>query len=112
MLLTEDIHDNGEVRVYATRGHTVVSYFAEDSEGGTVLHVEPGFLADPKHIDLTTYAGVRRCALDEAGRRLSCEWHEVELHPFGQILAIADVLPKHRNGWSGRTKKVLPRGGR
>ncbi len=112
MLLTHDIDDDGETRVYATRGHTIVSYFTEDNDGGAVLHMEPGFLADPRYIDIATYAGVRRTVLEEAARRLCCERHEVELHSFGRILEIADAPSKYRHGWSGRTKKLFPRAGR
>ncbi len=112
MLLTQDIDDDGETRVYATRGHTIVSYFSEDTEGGAVLHMEPGFLSDPRYIDIATYAGVRRAVLEEAARRLRCECHEVEMHPFSRILEIADAPSRYRHGWSGRTKKILPRAGR
>lgn len=114
MFLTPDFSDDGELRLYATRTSSVVAYFTEDGEGGSVMRLEPGWLAYPEHILTAAYMGVRSAVLEEVSKRLSCEAHEVERHTFGQLMAIADPLPKMQHHWYGRSRqpKRAPRAGR
>ena len=104
MIFTEETTDEGQRRVYATRNNTVVTYFVDDGEGGTLLHMEAGWLAYPDQIRTATYVEIRRCVLIEAGRRLCCQAHEVESLPFDHILTIADPLPRYRHHWAGRSQ--------
>jgi hypothetical protein len=109
MLLTAETTDDGERRVYYTRYHSIVSFFAEDGEGGISAHAHPGWLAHPLPTD-EQLASIRLSMLSEAARRLGCRVDQVQLHTLDDIAKVSDPLPKYRLHWAGRTR-IKGRGG-
>lgn len=106
MLLTAETTDDGEARVYFTQQASVVSYFTDDTEGGTQVHVTPGEFACPWSTTEAKLAAVGQAMLAETARRLNCRPEAVVSHSLSQIAAVADPLLKHRNTWTGRSRSL------
>ena len=89
MIFTEETTDDGELSVYATNHASVVSYFTDDSEVGTVLHVEPTEFACPWTTRGAKLDSVRDAVIAEAARRLACFPDQVLLHGMDAIAALS-----------------------
>jgi len=79
MILREMSMPDGEVRLYCTRISQVVSYFADDGEGGSVLWLEPGDMA---LVQDSTMDETRAWILDHVSQRLQCPPDRVETLPI------------------------------
>jgi hypothetical protein len=108
MLISMESTAEGEKRVYCTRGHSVVTYFVDDGEGGSMLSVEPGEFADPFSTTDEKLMAVKESVLAEVARRLSCDPAEVECRPMAELASICDPHLKIRDHWSGRAKAKRP----
>ncbi len=64
-------------RLYLARTGTLLAYFTDDGEGGSMLHVEPGWLAREELLAISDYAEVRQAAFDTVARKLGCPPQEV-----------------------------------
>lgn len=106
MIVTEETTDEGELRIYFTRQHSVVSYITDDGEGGVQIHVEPNEFACPYATTPEKIAAVRMSLIEEAARRFACKLDQVETLRFADIRAIADPHLKFRHTWSGRSKAI------
>lgn len=102
MLLTEESTRDGNVRIYATQQASIVTYFEDDGEGGTMLQVEPGEFASPFVVTPERLAAVKDAVLDEVARRLSCPTDKVLCRSMSELSLITDPLLRERHTWSGR----------
>lgn len=102
MLLTIETTSRGEDRIYATQQASVVTYFAEDSDGGTVLHVQAGEFACRWSTTQAKLDAVRDCVLAEVASRLSCPTEKVLCRSLAEIALVADPLTDRRYDWSSR----------
>lgn len=108
MLISLESTAEGEKRVYCTRGHSVVAYFADDGEGGSMLSVEPGEFASPFTVTDEKLEAVKLSVLEEVARRLSCDPAEVPARPMVDLVHICDPHLKQRDHWVGRAKARRP----
>lgn len=108
MLISLESTAEGEKRVYCTRGHSVVAYFADDGEGGSMLSVEPGEFASPHTATEQKLADVKLSVLLEVARRLKCDADAVQQKPLAEIAAICTPHVKYRDHWVGRAKAKRP----
>src|SRR3569832_750320 len=108
MLISIESTAEGEKRVYCTRGHSVVTYFADDGEGGSMLSVEPGIFADPYSTTPEKLQATKDAVLSEVARRLACDPGEVQCRSFGEIIGICDPHLTHRDHWTGRARAKRP----
>lgn len=95
MILREMSMPDGEVRLYCTRIAQVISYFADDGEGGSVLWLERGDMA---MVQDSTMDEVRAWILSDVGQRLQCPADHVESLPIEtlcQKLAWQPDPPRH-----------------
>ena len=95
MIMREMSMPDGEVRLYCTRVAQVVSYFADDGEGGSVLWLEPGDMA---LLQDNIMNDVRAWILDTVAQRLSCKPEHVETLPIKYLcrhLAWQPEPPRH-----------------
>lgn len=95
MILQTMSMPDGEVRLYCTRISQVVSYFADDGEGGSVLWLEPGDMAN---VQDSTIDDVRAWILANVGQRLNCVPAQVEtlsLETLCRELAWQPEPPRH-----------------
>lgn len=86
---------DGEVRLYCTRIAQVVSYFADDGEGGSVLWLEPGDMA---MVQDNAMEEMRAWILSDVGQRLACPPDRVEtlsIETLCQRLAWHPEPPRH-----------------
>ena len=79
MILREMSMPDGEVRLYCTRISTIISYFADDGEGGSVLWLEPGDMAIVQDGIMDE---VRAWILSDVATRLKCPPDQVETLPI------------------------------
>jgi hypothetical protein len=109
MLLSLETEDDGSQRVYFTRANSVISYFADDGEGGVSAHVAPGEFACPYGTTDHKLSAVKMCMLEETARRLACRIDQVQLHSLDDLKRVCDPHLKHSYHWAGRSK-TRPRG--
>lgn len=79
MILREMSMPDGEVRLYCTRISTIISYFADDGEGGSVLWLEPGDMAIVQDGIMDE---MRAWILSDVAQRLECPPNQVETLPI------------------------------
>jgi hypothetical protein len=94
MLITLETTTRGEKRVYCTRTNSVVSFFADDGDGGSMLSVEHGEFAFPSPFADERLQAVKLAVLEEVALRLSCRPSQVEEVPFDELAAICDPDPE------------------
>lgn len=70
---------DGEVRLYCSRISQIISYFADDGDGGSVLWLEAAEMAV---VQDSTMDDVRVWILDEVAKRLCCHPSDVETFPI------------------------------
>ncbi|MBS0232104.1 MAG: hypothetical protein JSR99_01315 [Proteobacteria bacterium] len=109
MLISLETTAEGEKRVYCTRGNSVVTYFADDGEGGSMLSVEPGEFASPYSTTEEKLQAVKESVLREVARRLSCEPAEVQAKPMADLTRICDPHLAFRDHWVGRGRRPFVR---
>lgn len=102
MLLTEDFEDGELARIYATQQASVVTYFADDEEGGTVLHAELGEFASPWANPPEKIEAVKAAVIEEVARRLNCPADKVLSRSLAEISLVADPIIRNKHTWSGR----------
>ncbi len=86
---------DGEVRLYCSRISQIISYFADDGEGGSVLWLEPGDMAN---VQDSTMDETRSWILDTLAKKLSCTPDKVETFPIDDLcqrLAWQPEPPRH-----------------
>lgn len=108
MLISMESTEEGQKRVYCTRGQSIVAYFAEDEEGGSMLHVEPGEFASPYVVTEDRLQAVKLSVLLEVARRLTCDADAVQQKPLAEIATICTPHLKHRDHWVGRARAKRP----
>jgi hypothetical protein len=108
MLISIESTAEGEKRIYCTRGHSVVTYFTDDGEGGSMLSVVPGEFASPFVVTDDRLQEVKLSVLEEIARRLSCDPAEVQAKPMVEIAAVCDPHLKYRDHWVGRARAKRP----
>lgn len=102
MLLTIESTPAGDLRIYATQQASVVSYFVDDGEGGTMLCVEPGEYACRWSTTQEKLDWLRAAVLDEVAGRLSCPADKVLCRSMSELAMVADPLLAMRHTWTGR----------
>jgi hypothetical protein len=102
MLLTEETTDGNTVRIYATQQASVVTYFTDDGEGGTLLHGELGEFASPWSVTPEKVEAVKAAVLEDVARRLNCSIDKVLCRSMADLSLVTDPLIKTRHSWSGR----------
>jgi hypothetical protein len=103
MLLTEETTPEGEARIYATQMASVVTYFTDDGEGGTMLHAEPGEFACRWSTTQDKLDAVREAVLAETAVRLNCPVDKVLHRSLSDLSLIADPITiPVRHTWSRR----------
>lgn len=108
MLLTVESTDDGQDRIYATQQASVVTYFVDDGEGGTMLVAEPGEFACRWSTTQEKLDSVRAAVLVEVASRLNCKPEKVQCRSLSDIALVADPLLKTRHTWSGRRHTRKP----
>lgn len=86
---------DGEVRLYCTRISTIISYFADDGEGGSVLWLEPGDMAIVQNGAMEE---TRTWILSDVSKRLNCPPDQVERFPIETLcrrLKWTPETPRH-----------------
>lgn len=101
MLFTEHTMPDDQIRVYCMRISSVVAYFCDDGEGGSVLIVEP---SDYAAVAKETLDQVRFNVLEEAGTRLHCPPHCVERRSIGSLCKIVDLPDPPRHPWQFKSR--------
>ncbi len=91
-------------RLYLARTGTLLAYFTDDGEGGSMLHVEPGWLAREELLAISDYAEVRQAAFDTVARKLGCPPQEVARHSFAELAALEDAPSYPTQQIQGRRK--------
>lgn len=110
MLLTEETTPEGEPRIYATQLASVVTYFTDDGEGGTVLHAEPGEFACRWSTTQAKLDAVRDAVLIETAYRLNCPVDKVLHRSLSELALVADPLrPVQRHTWGRKPARRLGR---
>lgn len=103
MLLTEETTPEGEARIYATQMASVVTYFTDDGEGGTQLHVEAGEFACRWSTTQEKLDAVRDAVLAATAVRLNCPADKVLHRSLAEIALVVDPLTiPVRHTWSRR----------
>lgn len=102
MLLTIESTLPGEIRIYATQQASVVSYFVDDGEGGTTLHVEPSEFACRWSTTQEKLDWLRGAVLEEVAGRLNCPVDKVLHRSLAELSLVADPLLSVRHTWTGR----------
>lgn len=107
MILQKMSMPDGEVRLYCTRISQVISYFADDGEGGSVLWLEPGEMAS---VQDSTINDVRAWILDDVSKRLNCVPSHVETLPLETLCRKLEWQPEPpRHPWQMHRAKTLSR---
>ena len=104
MILREMSMPDGEVRLYCTRIAQVISYFADDGEGGSVLWLEA---ADIATVQESTIEDMRAWIIGNVAERLQCPPDLVETLPIETLckrLAWTPEPPRHPWQVQQRTK--------
>ncbi len=97
---------NGEVRLYCTRIAQVISYFADDGEGGSVLWLEPGDMAT---VQDSTIDEMRTWILGHVASRLNCPPDQVETLPIETLCAHLKWTPEPpRHPWQMQQRTKTP----
>lgn len=97
---------DGEVRLYCTRISQIISYFADDGEGGSVLWLEPGDMAV---VQDSTIDEVRAWILGDVAKRLSCPPDEVETLPIETLCQRLKWRPDTpRHPWQTQQRSQAP----
>jgi hypothetical protein len=100
MIVSEETTDEGQVRFYFTRQHSIVSFITDDGEGRVQIHVEPSEFACPWTTTPEKMAAVKMSLLEEAARRFSCKVDEVGTRPGRRRWKAHDlylVMRRHRH---------------
>lgn len=108
MLISMESTAEGERRIYCTRGQSVVTYFADDGDGGSMLSVTPGEFASPYVVTEERLQEVKMSVLEEVARRLACEPSEVQVKPMVELATVCDPHLKFRDHWVGRGRAKRP----
>lgn len=108
MLISIESTAEGEKRIYCTRGHSVITYFADDGEGGSLLSVEPGEFASPFVVTEDRLQAVKLSVLLEVARRLKCDADAVQRKPLAELATVCDPHLKFRDHWVGRARAKRP----
>lgn len=108
MLLSDEISECGERRIYFTQVASVVSYFTEEDGGGVATHVYPGEFALPWTMTPEKLEAVRQAMLEETACRLGCDIAEVGTKTLDDISLVADPLPATRHHWAARARTRRP----
>ncbi|WP_414463313.1 hypothetical protein [Hyphomicrobium sp. DY-1] len=108
MLFTEETDRRGNVRIYATQQASVVTYFEDDGDGGTMLHAEPGEFLSPYVATPELFNHVRAAVLTEAAKRLSCPIDKVLARSMSELALVCDPVLSERPTWTGRRHKRTP----
>jgi len=104
MLITLETTHDDERRLYLARTGSLQAFFTDDGEGGSMLHVEPGWLAREDLFAISDYAGVRQAAFETVAKKLGCPPHEVARHSFAELAALADPASYPARQMAGQRK--------
>ncbi|WP_414462463.1 hypothetical protein [Hyphomicrobium sp. DY-1] len=102
MLFTEETNRRGNVRIYATQQASVVTYFEDDGDGGTMLHTEPGEFLSPYVATTELFTAVRTAVLEEAAKRLSCPVDKVLSRSMSELSLVCDPVLREKATWTGK----------
>lgn len=98
---------DGEVRLYCTRISTIISYFADDGEGGSVLWLEPGEMAI---VQDSTMDEARAWILGDVARQLQCPPDQVETFSIDTLCERLKWTPEPpRHPWQVQRPKTPAR---
>jgi len=93
---------DGELRLYCTRMSQVISYFADDGEGGSMLWLEPSELA---RVSQATLDEMRPWIIGHIAERLHCSPHEVEGYSIKDLCERLNWRPEPpRHPWQVKTR--------
>jgi hypothetical protein len=108
MIISMESTEEGERRIYCTRGHSIVSYFSDDGEGGSMLSVEPGELLY-SYADISDrLQAVRHAVLTDVAKRLACDIAEVQAKPMTELATLCAPHLKHQEHCYGRRRAKRP----
>lgn len=102
MLFTEETAPGNKVRIYATQLASVVTYFTDDGEGGTMLTAELGEFACPYSTTAEKVEAVKQAVMEEAARRLNCPVDKVLCRSMADLSLVTDRVLKEIPKWTGR----------
>lgn len=99
---------DGSQRIYATQQASVVSYFEDDGDGGTLLVVHPGEYACPYSTTAEKLEAVRLSVLEETARRLNCPPDKVHYRSLSELVLVADPVLAEMPRWSSKRLRRQP----
>jgi len=102
MLLTEETTRGNKVRIYATQLASVVTYFTDDGEGGTMLHAELGEFASPFSVTEEKVEAVKQAVMEDVARRLNCPVDKVLCRSMAELSLVTDPVLREIPKWTGR----------